>query len=592
MTHLNPGAGASDLLGLFAAPPPPSASAPATHEANDEEEEEDDDDDDDRCADENPSPSENHNVAAAVAELEDTENTTTRRRSFVQQQQYAATHDDSNDGTIPSVSSIETTPLLLHRTSSVSLSSLLGGDGDNDDDAGAGARGVNGGTPTMGGLFRKAVGFNFGSKDNVRSSSCLHDLHDPSIRQMSFNESDELYDDAFAGTTRPAQQRRPADDNEDPQGEPKQRSACSHIFHRLRLGPRLESLWTETQAACTASSTYIGSFMYLLFVVVFCLTIGATITRPHGTASMLGLFTKMAAIGIVFGSPIYWYNLPDIPALYPTVDLFTAPFLANIAMIIDQELFNDESIAPQDIDDYFLTTFTFVVSLSLFLSGALLLLASVFKLANLGSFLPFPVLCGFFSAVSVLTWTLAFKIDAGGRTITEILQSGDSALWQNAVLHHAPSVLVAVAMKWLGPKNPFSVISLVLVTVGLFYTFMWLRGILLEEMTEQKWFYGHQDLVYEPMYQPVRDGCVEYSFSASNPPAFVAFATDYVVVYSDPTAVNFQIPYHAHTQHSLVSLSGPRRYRSGGSTVWCAARSTGSRSSKAWKRHWPYRSCI
>jgi hypothetical protein len=304
----------------------------------------------------------------------------------------------------------------------------------------------------------------------------------------------------------------------------------------------MHSFWVETQAACTASSTYIGSFMYLLFVVVFCLTIGASITRPHGTASMLGLFTKMAAIGIVFGSPVYWCNLPDIPALYPTVDLFTAPFLANIAMIIDQELFTDDSVAPEDNDDCFLTTFTFVVSLSLFISGGLLVLASVFKLANLGSFLPFPVLCGFFSAVSVLTWTLAFKIDSSGRTIQEVLQSGDKDMMLNSVIHHAPSVIVAIAMKWLGPKNPFSVISLVLATVGLFYAVMWLRGISLEEMTEHKWFFSHQDLVYEPMYQPVR--------KVSRP--------------AHRRTKKIVSPATWTTEHSLDSPSGQPRYLSGG----------------------------
>lgn len=68
-------------------------------------------------------------------------------------------------------------------------------------------------------------------------------------------------------------------------------------------------------------TTYIGSFMYLLYHVVFCLALGSAITRPHSPTgtSILGLMTKTAALGTVAASPVYWFSLSgEVPALYPT----------------------------------------------------------------------------------------------------------------------------------------------------------------------------------------------------------------------------------------------------------------------------------
>lgn len=250
-------------------------------------------------------------------------------------------------------------------------------------------------------------------------------------------------------------------------------------------------------------ASWIGGFMFLLFQVVFSLTFGATITRPHGTVSMLGLFTKMASLGIMFASPVYWLNLRDVPALYPTVDLFCAPFLANIAIIIDEVLYQDSAVSKSDNDQIFLATFTFLASTSLFISGTLLVLASVFKLANLGAFLPFPVLCGFFAAVGVLTWTLAFKVDTNGLTVSAVFLSGDPNLILNSLAHHAPSVAIAAIMKYLGPKNPLYVVMLVFSTIGLFYFIMFAFGISRDEMIERHWFWSTSDLHYEPMEKPV-----------------------------------------------------------------------------------------
>jgi SulP family sulfate permease len=118
----------------------------------------------------------------------------------------------------------------------------------------------------------------------------------------------------------------------------------------------------------------------------------------------------------------------------------------------------------------------------------LLALSGVFKLANLGSFLPFPVICGFFSAVGILTWTLAITVDTGGKTIGYIIKSGDPELVMFTIVHHIPTVLVASVMKYLGPKNPFFVVMVVFATIGLFYGVMFIKGVSLEEAIEMGWY--------------------------------------------------------------------------------------------------------
>jgi hypothetical protein len=68
-------------------------------------------------------------------------------------------------------------------------------------------------------------------------------------------------------------------------------------------------------------TTYIGSFMYLLYHVVFCLALGSAITRPHSPTdtSILGLMTKTAALGTIAASSVYWFSLSsEVPAIYPT----------------------------------------------------------------------------------------------------------------------------------------------------------------------------------------------------------------------------------------------------------------------------------
>jgi hypothetical protein len=244
-------------------------------------------------------------------------------------------------------------------------------------------------------------------------------------------------------------------------------------------------------------TTCIGSFMYLLYHVVFCLALGSAIHRPNNPTSILGLMTKTAALGTITSTSVYWVALnSEIPALYPTADLFLAPFLANLAVKVDQALANDDSVSDEDNDTIFLATFGVLSSIGICFSAALLVLSSVFKLANLGSFLPFPVICGFFSAVGIMTWILAVTVDTGGKSIGTILFSGDTELMLFALVHHLPGVVVASLMKYLGPKNPFYVIMVVFSTIGLFYAVMFATGVSLDEAKEMGWFWSHDELVY------------------------------------------------------------------------------------------------
>ena len=100
---------------------------------------------------------------------------------------------------------------------------------------------------------------------------------------------------------------------------------------------RTKSMCEEAGRELMSPTTWIGSFMFVLYHVVFCLASGSAILRPYAKNSILGLMTKMAALGIIFSGPVYLYNIGnDIPPMYPTCDLFLAPILAHIAKLIDE----------------------------------------------------------------------------------------------------------------------------------------------------------------------------------------------------------------------------------------------------------------
>jgi MFS superfamily sulfate permease-like transporter len=199
----------------------------------------------------------------------------------------------------------------------------------------------------------------------------------------------------------------------------------------------------------------------------------------------------------VFAGPVFVQQLGDqIPAIYPASDLFLAPFLAHVAATIDETL-HQHNLA--DNDRIFLATFSAVTGAGLLLSGCLCVVAARVKLANLGAFLPYSVLCGFFTAIGILMWTLGFSVDTGYK-VGEVVRSGDIHVMLHALVHHAPSVVIGVVMHVLGPKNPFWVMILVGWTVGGVYLIMWLTGTTLQQAQEWNWFFPASDLVVSRDY--------------------------------------------------------------------------------------------
>ena len=71
-------------------------------------------------------------------------------------------------------------------------------------------------------------------------------------------------------------------------------------------------------------NTYIGSFMFLFYHVVFCLAMGAAIRRPNRLEeSILGVMTKTAALGIITSSAVYLLPLSnDLPGKVSIIILF------------------------------------------------------------------------------------------------------------------------------------------------------------------------------------------------------------------------------------------------------------------------------
>lgn len=260
-----------------------------------------------------------------------------------------------------------------------------------------------------------------------------------------------------------------------------------------------EKRWSDFFRKHFQPSTFAGACMFLLYHIVFCLANGSAIVRPHARQQpILGQMAKLTTVGILCGGPLYIYRLnQDIPAVYPSVDLFLAPFLANAAAIVDQTLYED-GISGDDPNSntVFLASFAVLAAIGMLTAGIFLLLAATFKLANLGTFLPFSVLCGFFSAVGVLLWALAFSVDNDGKTWQTVFlfSGGDTALMSKSIIHHLPSLIVGILMNKLGPKHPFYVILLILLTLFGFYTTMWITGTTLEEAQEQQWFWSREQL--------------------------------------------------------------------------------------------------
>ncbi|CAB9515417.1 solute carrier family 26 [Seminavis robusta] len=266
----------------------------------------------------------------------------------------------------------------------------------------------------------------------------------------------------------------------------------------------------EQMADCASTenikSATIGSLLFLLNHVVYCLAQASTITRPHADHSSVGVMAKVAAIGTLFSGPVFIWELGvGVPAIYPASDLFLSPFLAQVAADVDASLFE---YGLENDDRAFLATFGALIGLGMLFSAVLCILAARIKLANMGSFLPYCVLCGFFSTIGVLIWSLGFSVDTGMK-IRELIhydyqQEGNESswmtVWGHALLHHAPSVAVGVTMYIVAERNSLYVIALIFATVLSSYSILWITGTSLDAAQDMNWFFSAKDLQDPPFF--------------------------------------------------------------------------------------------
>jgi hypothetical protein len=154
-------------------------------------------------------------------------------------------------------------------------------------------------------------------RSNISSQESLENT--PLI-QSSISESASSWNDTLYASFLDETQRR---SKESPSSEEGTRSMHARI-PSAAMPPMPPILETENQSLegtayqrsrrffagliseATKTSTIIGSFMYLLYHIVFSLALASAIIRPNNPSSILGLMTKTAALGTIAASPAYW----------------------------------------------------------------------------------------------------------------------------------------------------------------------------------------------------------------------------------------------------------------------------------------------
>ena len=239
-------------------------------------------------------------------------------------------------------------------------------------------------------------------------------------------------------------------------------------------------------------NTIAASIIFGLFHIVFCLAQASAITRPYSHRPVMGSMVRIASMGTILTTPFYLrLLLKSFPDVYPSIDSFTAPFYVQQVIIIDQVLTDDGM--DQD-DNLFLTTFCVVSGIGLLLTGLLLVGATKFKLANLGAFLPYPVMAGFFSTVGVLLWTLAFVVDTGKHVGEVFIHSfHDIDQMKQSILHHVGSIIVAILIKRIGTIQTSFIPIVTILIIPTSYIILFLTGISLEEARQMGWFWYSRD---------------------------------------------------------------------------------------------------
>jgi hypothetical protein len=248
-------------------------------------------------------------------------------------------------------------------------------------------------------------------------------------------------------------------------------------------------------------TTLIGAVLYSLYSLVFCFAEASAITRPsHPNSDESGLLAPMALMGCtatLVTAPIIIAVLGgDYPAPYPALDMFMAPFLAQMAADVDEVLVEMQNDTDSERNDMavFLATFVALNAFGMLLSGALCILASKVKLANLAGFLPYPVLCGFFSSVGISVWMSAFKVDTGV-SVQKVLASGNIKYILVEICRHLPSLFGGAALYLFGPRNIGYLIGIISSTVVLAYLVLIATDTTIEQAQDMGFFWKTSEVV-------------------------------------------------------------------------------------------------
>ena len=144
------------------------------------------------------------------------------------------------------------------------------------------------------------------SSSMYSSSSFGNDTETPKVRQGSRKSSlqPQAVDSPRTSETLFQMYSKPL-----PPIEESERRSSSHMPSLRDVKDKFHKVLRIVMTEISKPSTWIGSFMCLLFHNVYCLTMGSAIAASHRSQSMLGLFTKMAALGVMTGAPVYWINL-------------------------------------------------------------------------------------------------------------------------------------------------------------------------------------------------------------------------------------------------------------------------------------------
>lgn len=213
----------------------------------------------------------------------------------------------------------------------------------------------------------------------------------------------------------------------------------------------------------------------------------------------------MATLSSLISIPILISALGgDYPALYPMLDMFMAPFLGKMAVDIDEVLVGYQQqeqqrgggagLGEDDDTDVFVATFVALNACAMAFCAILCVLASRVKLANFALFLPYPVLCGFFSSVGLSLWMSSFKVDTG-ITVQQFLGSENRSF---LLMKHVPSFISGIALFFLAPKSPVYLIAIIACTIMSAYSIMYLMGTSLHDAQDMGFFWKEEEVVRCP----------------------------------------------------------------------------------------------